>query len=161
MHFAQKFRLTLEEAHAQLTQIPLAKTTLKPSPDKWSPIELIGHLIDSANNNHRRFTKAQWQDNLIFKGYAQENWVTYQQYQIANWQQLIDLWKLYNLHICQIMENTPAEKLDKETLEHNLHQIAWKTIPENEPATLGYFMRDYIGHLEHHLNQIQNIVGND
>lgn len=158
MHFAKKFRQSIEEIHAQLAQIPVEKTTLKPALDKWSPIELIGHLIDSANNNHRRFTKAQWQKNLVFNGYRQDDWVSSQQYQTADWHQIIDLWKLYNLHICRIMENTPAEKLDKEILDHNLHQIAYITIPENQPATLGYFMRDYIEHIHHHLRQIQDII---
>ena len=154
MEFTNNFRQRIQEIHQQLSQIPPEKAIQRPQPDKWSPIEIMGHLIDSANNNHRRFTKAQWQDNMIFNGYRQEDWVNVQKYPSTDWQQLLDFWKLYNLHICHIMENTPEEKLTKEVHEHNLHKIAMITVPADQPTTLKYFMEDYIYHIEHHMKQI-------
>jgi hypothetical protein len=34
----------------------------KPAPGKWSKKEIPGHLVDSANNNHQRFLRAQFED---------------------------------------------------------------------------------------------------
>ena len=154
MNFTTKFRQLILDTHAQLTHVSAEQAAQKPSPEKWFMIEIMGQLIDSANNNHRRFTKAQWQDNMIFSGYAQAEWVTAQNYQTADWQLILDLWKTYNLHICQIMENTSEEKLNRAVHEHNLHEIAMVTVPADQPTSLGYFMKDYIYHIEHHLRQI-------
>jgi len=158
MQFTTAFRRRIHEIYDQLIKVSADKATTPLVPNKWSPIQIMGHLIDSANNNHRRFTKAQWQDNMIFNGYAQADWVTVQNYQAADWQQILDLWKLYNLHICYVMENTPEEKLNREIHEHNLDKIAMITVPANQPTTLGYFMKDYIYHIEHHFRQIEAMV---
>lgn len=160
MSFTINFRQLILDTYTQLSQISPEKATQKPNPEKWSIIEIMGHLIDSANNNHRRFTKAQWQENMIFDGYAQAEWVAAQNYQTADWQLILDLWKTYNLHICQLMKNTPEEKLNKKVVEHNLHQIAMVTVPAEQPTSLGYFMKDYIFHIEHHLNQIEEMIEN-
>jgi len=130
------------------------QASLKPAPSKWSAKEILGHLIDSACNNHRRFVIVQQMDNLVFDGYDQVHWVETQQYQSASWQDLIKLWRLYNEHIARIVDLIPPEILGKKHQLHNLHMVAWKTIPENEPVTLYYFIDDYINHTEHHLKQI-------
>lgn len=158
MSFTADFRQRIQEIYTYLEQISPALAKIKPAPNKWSSIEIIGHLIDSANNNHRRFTKAQWQDDMIFNGYRQDEWVVVQQYQQADWQSILDLWKMYNLHVCYIMENTPTEKLTRTVTKHNLHKIAMITVPEDQPTSLKYFMEDYIYHIEHHLKQIEDIV---
>ncbi|MFK7980244.1 MAG: DinB family protein [Saprospiraceae bacterium] len=158
MHFATTFRQRIHEIYDQLSQISATKAAQKPAPDKWSSIQIMGHLIDSANNNHRRFTKAQWQDNMIFNGYAQAEWVEVQNYQAADWQQILALWKSYNLHICYLMEKTPIEKLNRVVKEHNLDKIAMITVPADQPTSLGYFMKDYIYHIEHHFRQIEGMI---
>ena len=91
---------------------------------------------------------------MVFDVYQKENWLKYQDYQHADCKQILDLWRLYNLHICRIMENTPKEKLQKAVQEHNLHQIAMVTVPKDQSVTLEYFMKDYIFHIEHHMKQI-------
>jgi len=154
MNFQSAFKTAIQTHYERLSKLPLTIADKKPAPDKWSPKEIIGHLIDSACNNHRRFVQAQWQENMIFDGYQQDKWVDTQAYQTVNWQELVDLWRLYNLHICRIMENTSPEKLEKEVKEHNLHLVAMVTVPAEESVTLGYFMKDYIFHIEHHLKQI-------
>src|SRR5262245_46381642 len=62
-----------------------------PAPGKWSPREVIGHLIDSASNNHQRFVRAQLQEDLVFAGYEQESWVRLQHYAEAPWDELVVL----------------------------------------------------------------------
>ena len=126
----------------------------RPAPGKWSPREIVGHLIDSASNNHQRFVRAVWQDDLVFTGYAQDEWVAAQQYQQASWPELVALWGHFNRHLARVMTVVPADIRNRRHRRHNLHQLAWQPVPENEPATLDYFMQDYVRHLEHHVRQI-------
>ena len=131
-----------------------AEAKRRPRPEKWSPAEIIGHLIDSASNNHQRFVRAQFQNDLVFPGYEQDAWVAFQTYRDARWAELVTLWKLFNIHIARIMENTPDSVRNSPRTKHNLDELAWHPVPKNEPATLDYFMNDYVGHLKHHLAQI-------
>lgn len=133
--------------------VPISKQGKKPAPDKWSPKEIIGHLIDSANNNHRRFVKAQWLDDWQMDGYEQENWVTHQRYQEADWKTLVSLWQYYNLHLVHVMETSSEAQLNH--IVRGLGQGYIKPpIPADQPCTLKELMQDYIAHLKHHLTQI-------
>jgi RimJ/RimL family protein N-acetyltransferase len=130
----------------------------KPGPDDWSAKQVLGHLIDSAANNHQRFVRAQFTQDLVFPGYPQEEWVIAQHYQEAYWQELLDLWAAYNLHLARVMAQTPTEARLRPRLPHNLDQIAWQTVPRETPATLEYLMSDYNGHLRMHLGQIARLL---
>lgn len=143
--------------YEKLLLIDEVKASKKSSPEKWSAKEIIGHLIDSASNNHQRFVRAQFTDDLIFSGYQQNDWVVAQNYQSESWKNLIELWKSFNLHILHVMKTVPELKRKQIRLKHNLHHLAWKAVPENEPATLEYFMMDYVGHFNHHLNQLDRL----
>lgn len=126
----------------------------RPAPDKWSAKEIVGHLIDSAVNNHIRFVTAGQKDNLVFNGYDQAFWVTSQGYANADWTALISLWEAYNLRLASVMNLIPEETRLARHGVHNLHQIAWVTVPEGSEATLDYLMADYVDHVQHHLAQI-------
>ena len=148
----------LREAVASVTPRLLAlsdaEASRPPAPGKWSPKEVIGHLIDSASNNHQRFVRARFTEDLVFPGYQQEEWVKAQRYASAPWAELVGLWSNFNLHLARVIEATPADVRLKPRARHNLHELAWKAVPQNEPATLEYFMRDYVDHLRHHIAQI-------
>jgi hypothetical protein len=120
----------------------------------WSAKQIIGHLVDSATNNHRRFIIAQFKDDLVFEGYAQDDWVRAQSYDEESWAQLVELWRAYNLHLAHVMSRAPEETLQRERVAHSLDRIAFRLVDANEPTTLEYLMRDYIEHLKHHLAQI-------
>ena len=120
----------------------------------WSPKQIIGHLIDSASNNHQRFVRAQFTDHLTFPGYDGDRWVEAQDYQSAPWASLVSLWREFNLHLARTIEKIPADVANASRVQHNLDEIAFKTVPKEQPVTLSYFMEDYIDHLEHHLAQI-------
>jgi uncharacterized damage-inducible protein DinB len=126
----------------------------RPAPGKWSPREIIGHLIDSASNNHQRFVRASFQDDLVFTGYEQDKWVALQQYQEARWEDLLTLWASFNRHLARVMAATPTEIRRREHRSHNLDRIAMRPVAAGSPATLEYFMEDYVLHLHHHLRQI-------
>lgn len=129
-------------------------TTRRPAPGKWSPREIIGHLIDSASNNHQRFVRMRDRDDLVVDGYEQDDWVRAQRYQDSPWTELVVLWMTYNRHLARLMAATPAAARDRVRHAHNLHLRAYRPVSADRPATLGYFMNDYVDHLEHHLGQV-------
>jgi len=156
--YTDDLRATVDRVAADLLLVSPERAAERPAPDRWSAKEIVGHLIDSAANNHQRFVRARWQDDLVFSGYAQDAWVTEQRYQDAPWPELVTLWRDYNRHLARVMEGVPEEIRFRQHRRHNLHEIAWRTVPAGEPATLDYFMRDYVGHLHHHLRQIDAIL---
>jgi uncharacterized damage-inducible protein DinB len=130
----------------------------RPAQGKWSPREIIGHLIDSASNNHQRFVRASFQDNLVFAGYEQDKWVALQHYQEARWEDLLTLWASFNRHLVRVMVATPADVRRREHRSHNFDRIAMRPVAAGSPASLEYFMEDYVLHLHHHLRQILDAV---
>lgn len=150
----ESFRQIIDRANSRLLQISEEQSEIAPAPGKWSAKEIVGHLIDSAANNHQRFVRAQFTDDLIFPGYEQDQWVRVQNYNRRPWVQLLELWRQYNLHLAHVMSAIPEGARTKSRSRHNLHQLAWQPIAESAPVTLEYFMRDYVGHLQHHLGQI-------
>lgn len=123
-------------------------------PDGWSALQLLGHLVDSASNNHQRFVRAGFADHLRFPGYDQDAWVAAQGYAGASAKDLLDLFRSFNLHIARVMELTPEPVLQAERSDHNLHKIGWGPFEVGVPVTLEAFMADYVGHLAHHLGQL-------
>ena len=148
----------VDAALPRLRAIGEARSARRPAPAKWSPREIIGHLIDSASSNHQRFVRAQFQDDLVFTGYDQDAWVAAQQYNDVPFDALLDLWSSFNRHIAHVMDAVPESVRLREHVRHNLDRIAWRTLPADRPATLDYFMRDYVDHLRHHLGQIPGMT---
>ncbi|MGB9181141.1 MAG: DinB family protein [Pyrinomonadaceae bacterium] len=150
----EDFRGTIETAAVRLLSMSEKESEAARAEGKWSPKEVIGHLIDSAANNHQRFVRAQFKDDLVFPGYEQNEWVRAQRYKQESWPLLVQLWKAYNLHLLHVMASVPEEILKAERAQHSLDKIAWQTVSTDEPTTLEYLMTDYIGHLKNHLNQV-------
>jgi DinB superfamily len=96
------------------------------APGKWTPKQIIGHLIDSACNNHSRFVRAQFSDELYFPGYRQEEWVAVQRYDTASWSDLLALWRCYNLHIARIVAVMPEIEIHKARPRHTLDPGSWR-----------------------------------
>jgi DinB family protein len=144
----------LEHATPALLAITEAQSANHPAPGKWSPREVIGHLIDSASNNHQRFVRAPSQHDLVLAGYDQDAWVAQQKYQEEAWADLVTLWRAYNQHLAHVMTAIPAASRRRRHGRHNLHEIGWRPIPSDRPATLDNLMEDYVGHLKHHLRQV-------
>jgi hypothetical protein len=152
--FLRDFRETVMSATERLRQISPEQSERQPGPDKWSVKEIIGHLIDSAANNHQRFVRAQFTDDLVFPGYEQGKWVSAQKYSDEPWPNLIQLWSSYNLHLAHVISAIPEASLLSARIRHNLDQIALVPVNRNDTTTLDYFVRDYLVHMKHHLDQI-------
>ena len=137
------FKSTLDHALAQLAQITDTDSEQVVSPEKWSKKQVLGHLIDSAANNHQRFVRAQLGQELVFPGYEQERWVAVQYYQGESWNALVALWQDYNRHLLHVMARVPSDQLSRQCV-----------IGDSNPVTLEFLMKDYVVHLKHHLEQI-------
>lgn len=133
----------IESARPRLLALDETSTSSHLKPGKWSPKEIVGHLIDSAANNHQRFVRAQLgATDLQPYRYAQDQWVGVQRYQSADWNSLVSLWYFYNAHLAHLIANLKEEFLDNQL-------DVW-----DEPATLRFVAEDYVRHLKHHLDQI-------
>ena len=131
-------------AHALplLSAIPEDAASKKPAPNKWSKKEILGHLIDSAANNHQRFMRLQLQTEISLPGYDQDDWVRLNRYQHRTWNEIVTLWSAYNRHLASVIES-----LDDSALGHVWHS------PDGD-VTLEFIASDYVRHLKHHLAQI-------
>ncbi len=152
------YHLTLQKIVSlslqQLLEISEEEWNEKKQKGKWSKKELLGHLIDSAYNNHQRIIRAEQQGDLIFSGYDQDAWVIKNNYQERDISELLDLWRSTNFHIAQLVKNISENILSRKTTKHNFHQISMNTIEEGSKTNLSYLIWDYIFHVEYHLNQI-------
>lgn len=148
----------VDEAAVALASLPEAVVTWRPHATAWSAKQIIGHLIDSAANNHQRFVRSASQPDLVFPGYDQDEWVRTQAYDRAPWHELLSLWRSYNRQLARVMSVVPAEVRTRQHTRHNLHQIGWKPFPADVPATLGDLMEDYVDHLKHHLAQVSDRI---
>ena len=151
--FLADFRRTVTESAGRLLAWSDADASDPLAPGKWSRKEIVGHLIDSAANNHARFVRGQLQDDLVFDGYDQAGWVEVQRYRERSWTDLVGLWQAYNLHIASVMETAAPSVVARPRARHNLDRVAMNGVSAAEPVTLDYFMRDYVAHLKHHLRQ--------
>ena len=111
-------------------------------PGKWSPKEELGHLIDSAANNHIRFVLASTGGEYRGQGYAQDAWVRAHGYQDLPWKMLIDLWYQYNSLLGHLVARIPEEHLVNRCV------IGWGVL------TLGFVIEDYVLHMQHHLDHV-------
>jgi hypothetical protein len=139
-----KFEFVLNELTASNIFIKVTDFEIKPSENKWSKKEILGHLIDSAINNIQRFTEIQtFEKPYKIRTYNPDDLVKSNDYQNKNNQELFDLWMNLNLHILHIVKNQTNE-----TLTYKL------ILPNGELSDLQFLIEDYFDHLYHHLNQI-------
>lgn len=141
---SQSLRAALDAARARMATWTDAHTAEKwRGANTWSRKEILGHLIDSASNNHQRFVRAAIDGEYEGPGYMQEEWNRVGGYQTFRWSTLLSLWTNYNLLIAHVLENVPVDK------GKGICKVA-----ENPPVTLEFLAEDYVAHLQHHLDQM-------
>lgn len=146
---AQKIQQHVDTAVECWQHLPDKTVTFRPAENAWSAKEIIGHLIDSASNNHQRFVRLQLIAQLNFPDYGQNNihWVRVQNYQGRSWQELLGLWRYFNIQLVHIIRS-----VDPACLSH-----VWQPNPKTR-VTLFDLMTDYLRHLEDHLEQISDTI---
>ena len=115
--------------------------------ERWSVAEVVGHLVDSALNNHQRFIRVQQVDALDFPDYEQNHWANAANYHEADWKELVELWRLVNLNLARVMRAIPDDHLPKSC-----------SIGSHETCTLEFLVTDYVDHMNHHLNKIRERI---
>lgn len=133
----------LNSAEPRIHEISDDKATTPLRPGAWSRKEILGHLIDSASNNHQRFVRASLQDSLEFPGYDQNGCIRVQAPNEADWNVLVSLWAAYNRYLAHVIAHIPASKLEVPC-----------RIGSGDPVTLRFLAEDYLRHLVHHLEQV-------
>ena len=141
----QELRELVSEYSAKFNAITDSEFSNKPLPHKWSKKEVVGHLIDSAQNNLRRFIVSQYEPQAPNIFYDQDFWVNANGYQRMKKEEVILLWKLVNERICDVLNAMPLNNYTKEVntgkTEVELHSLQW-------------LAADYVKHMKHHLNQV-------
>lgn len=135
----------VEEFTGKFNQFSESELADKPLPHKWSKKEVIGHLIDSGQNNLRRFIVGQYETTPPKIVYEQNFWVAANNYQQMTGTDVIKLWRMVNQQIANVLSGMNKEAYSKTCI----------TSKEGEQLrTLEWLAEDYIKHLKHHLNQV-------
>jgi hypothetical protein len=113
-------------------------------PASWSPKEELGHLIDSAANNHMRFVRATLDGSYRGPGYAQNDWVRIHGYRQMPWEIIVSTWYSYNRLLARMIANIPENKLDADCFIGSAER----------PDTLEFVIGDYILHMRHHIDHL-------
>lgn len=134
----------IQEVPVNFKQLAADIILKRPAPGKWSKQEILGHLIDSAINNLKRFTDAQYfpQPYTVIR-YNQDELVVINGYQQLPLDQLLLLWSALNKQVLQVISNIPAEKLSYTIIT-----------PSGDARTIEWLAIDYVDHMEHHLKQV-------
>src|SRR3954452_8452629 len=133
----------IDSAHQALLSIPEEQSSHTLREGGWSRKEILGHLIDSALNNHQRFVRAALDGSYEGATYDQAAWVNIHGYHSMAWPALLEHWRLQNLLLGQVIQRVPENRLD-----------APCRVGENAPVTLRFLIEDYLVHLDYHLEQI-------
>jgi hypothetical protein len=132
---------TIAREESNLRALADERASIPRGPGKWSPKEELGHLIDSASNNHVRFVGAAIQPEFRGPGYAQNDWVRLHAYRNMPWETIVSFWFQYNAFLARLVENIPEDCLERLCF-----------IGPNRPVTLRFLIEDYVLHMQHHLD---------
>jgi hypothetical protein len=142
MEVIARFSDVLEKAPTLLDAISPEEAAKQPAPGKWSKKQELGHLIDSACNNHQRIVRAQVEAEPLLPSYDGERWIALHNYQGMEWKEVIGRWRMMNEHLLRAASGV-SPQAEKRKL----------TVGGKE-MTLAFLIEDYVRHLLHHLGHI-------
>jgi hypothetical protein len=137
------FQASLGRLLALFDAVPESLVDIKPRRDDWSVKEIACHLVDSASNNHQRFTRLQRARRLEFPAYDAEPWVAVEKPQTMDWSALLTLLESYNAFVLHLVRS-----LDPDCLGN-----VWLT--DGQEKSLQFLVRDYYRHLDWHCDHLE------
>ena len=148
-YVTEGIRKVLEREEPLLLKLTQEAVSVPRNNQGRSARQILGHLIDSASNNHQRMVRLQYNGVLNFPDYTQDNdrWIAVQDYGHEDWQVLVQLWKYYNLHMIHLMISADATQFDNYWVDF-----------EGNKVTLGEMIVGYLRHLEMHLSEIHELT---
>jgi hypothetical protein len=148
--YTTEIKLVISEWESRLLALTEDVITQRRNHQNRTIKQLLGHLVDSALNNHGRMVRLQYNDPLVFPDYTQDNdrWIAIQDYQHSDWPNLVALWKSFNLHLAHLIK-----VVDKSTLGNS-----WTDF-EGAEVTLADMIAGYTKHLELHIGDIAELIG--
>ena len=142
-HLSSFLKQTIEGEIPNLRALNDERASVPRGVGKWCPKEELGHLIDSASNNHIRFVNGAIQPEYRGPSYAQEDWVRLHGYREMPWEAIVNFWYQYNQLLAVVIANIPEDRLQTKCL-----------IAQGPEVTLGFVIEDYILHMQHHIDQL-------
>jgi hypothetical protein len=139
----ERFRSLVEKLEGIIIGVDEGITHIRPDQDKWSLKEIIGHLIDSASNNHQRFVRLQLGDLNYFPAYDKDIWISAQKYNDMQWKEITALWSSYNRILLKVIEHMDTKALGN----------VW--IIDDKKLTLEFIVNDYYRHLDWHIGHFE------
>lgn len=137
------YRVRLARAERALSNVT-ETAAAEPYPGgTWTRKQVLGHLLDSATNNHFRFGHAAQAGSLAVPGYAQREWVDWHSYTALPWSELLAHWRSRNELLTRLVAGLPESALG-----------ARCRIGEDPEVTLEFLIRDYLDDVDHHVRQI-------
>jgi len=132
---------TIQRELPSLRTLTEERASMARAPGKWSANEELGHLIDSAANNHIRFVRGAIEAEFQGPGYSQNDWVRVHGYSYMQWETIINFWFQYNTLLVRLVDRIPEDRLE-----------ALCVIGTNPAVALRFVIQDYILHMQHHID---------
>ncbi len=139
---SQLLKRTIDGELPNLLSVPERDAGVKMA-GAWSRKEELGHLIDSASNNHLRFVRAALEAEFHGPSYDQNGSVSLHGYQDLSWSDLVEFWRRYNTLLVQVVARIPDDKLNTQC-----------RVGDSQPVTLQFLIVDYVAHMQHHVDHI-------
>jgi hypothetical protein len=137
------FREQIGSVYKRLSGVTERDATDRLHEGGWSRKEILGHLIDSALNNHQRFVCASLDGIYEGPSYQQQGWVNMHGYGAMPWSVLVEHWRWQNDLLCEVVQRIPENRME-----------APCRVGGGDPVTLRFLIDDYIVHMQHHVDQI-------
>ena len=141
----QLLKDTIDREESHLRALSNEAAAIHPAGESsWSPKQELGHLIDSAANNHQRFVRGALDSEYRGPGYAQNDWVAIHAYQEMAWPELVSTWLTFNKLLLRVLRNSSENKLG----------VPCFIGTAAAPVTLGFVIDDYVLHMRHHIDHL-------
>jgi len=151
-HIANELNFLLREWENKLIQLSEEQVSVPRNGQDRNIRQIVGHMVDSASNNTHRIIHLQYDKTpLNFPNYAtygnNDRWISIQNYEKENWENLVNLWKYSHLHIIHVIQQINPEKLDYEWMAD-----------KDQKVSLRYMVDDFPRHFRLHLSEIDELL---